>query len=158
MRPKPVSASRSTMTVQMLPEDANPSGNVLGGSIMKLIDSAAAVAAMRHVRGNVVTAGVDRLDFLAPVFPGDLVTACACVNLVGTSSMEVGVRVSAENPLTGATRHTCSAYLTMVALAPNGRPAPAPPLALETDDDHRRNAAAVQRRATRKTERSNEAP
>lgn len=158
MQPKPVSASRSTMTRQMLPEDANPSGNVLGGAIMKLIDNAAAVAAMRHVRGNVVTAGVDRLDFLAPVFPGDLVFARASVNLVGTSSMEVGVRVVAENPLTGEERHTCSAYLSMVALGPDRRPAPAPPLLLETDDDHRRNRAAALRRQTRAEERRREGP
>lgn len=156
MNHKSATASQSTMTRQMLPEDANPSGNVLGGAIMKLIDNAAAVTAMRHVRGNVVTAGVDRLDFLAPVFPGDLVTARASVNLVGTTSMEVGVRVVAENPLTGAERHTCSAYLSMVALGPDGRPVPAPPLLLKSDDEHRRNQAATLRRQARADERRRE--
>lgn len=149
MQGKPVSVSRVTMVRQMLPEDANPSGNVLGGAVMQFIDGAAAACALRHVRGNVVTACVDRLDFLAPVFPGDLVSASAGLNLVGGSSMEVGVRVTAENPMTGETRHTCSAYLTMVALGPDGRPTAAPPLILETDEDHRRNREAADRRSIR---------
>ncbi len=101
MESKPVSASKTTFSQSMLPSDANPFGNVHGGEVMKLIDSCAGAAASRHARTRVVTARLDELSFLAPVYVGDLVTAKASVNDVGTKSLEVGVRVEAENTLTG---------------------------------------------------------
>jgi uncharacterized protein (TIGR00369 family) len=103
----------SILTAQVMnPQDANPAGNVHGGVIMKLIDTAAGAAAVKHSRANCVTASIDRLDFHHPVFIGDLVTLRAGITYTGKSSMEVGVRVEAENLLTGKTRHTVSAYMT----------------------------------------------
>jgi uncharacterized protein (TIGR00369 family) len=137
------------MARAMLPSDANPWGNVHGGEIVKLIDSCAGAAAQRHARSRVVTARIDELSFVAPVVVGDLVTARASVNEVGRTSMEVGVRVDAENTLTGAVAHVASAYLVFVAIDEEGRPVPVPPLVAETDDDRRRMAAAKQRRDLR---------
>ncbi len=107
--------------------DANSAGNIHGGTIMKLADEAAALAAIRHARQRVVTVGMDRMDFLVPIYVGELVTFRATVNAAWRSSMEIGVRVDAENPLTGDARHTNTVYLTMVALDADGRPAPVPP-------------------------------
>src|SRR5512133_1416513 len=101
------------------PQDANPSGNVHGGVIMKLIDDTAAIVAGRHSNANVVTASVDRIDFHNPGFIGEILTLSASLNLTGRTSMEVGVRVEAENMRTGVKRHIASAYLTFVALDPN---------------------------------------
>ena len=140
----------------MLPQDTNPAGNVHGGSVMKFIDNAAASVAIRHTRGNAVTASVDRLDFHNPVFLGNLLTLKASLNLVGRTSMEVGVRVEAEDPYTGVVTHTASAYLTLVALDENGRPREVPGLILETEDEKRRNRAALARRAMRTEERKKE--
>lgn len=156
MQEKPVSASSLVMAHQMLPQDANPAGNVHGGVIMKHIDTAGGVVAMRHVRGNAVTASIDRLDFLAPVFVGDLIIVKASVNMVGTTSMEVGVRVEAENLLSGGVRHCASAYITYVALDENGRPTSVPGLALETDEESRRNHEAQARRTMRQAEKLRE--
>lgn len=125
-----------------MPEDANPSGNIHGGTIMKLIDNAAGVAAMRHARGNVVTAAIDRLDFHCAVFVGNLITLKASINRVGNTSMEVGVRVEAENLRTGEVKHTASAYLTFVTLGTDGRPIKMPELISETAEDKRRLAEA----------------
>ena len=147
--PKPVAASRTTFSRTMLPSDANPFGNVHGGEIVKLMDECAGAAAARHARSRVVTARIDELSFTAPVYVGDLVTARASVNDVGRTSMEVGVRVEAENTLTGKVVHVASAYLVFVAIGEDGRPAAIPPVAAETDDDRRRMAAAKERRATR---------
>jgi uncharacterized protein (TIGR00369 family) len=133
----------------MLPSDANPYGNVHGGEIMKLIDACAGAAATRHARGRVVTARLDELSFLAPVYVGDLVTATASVNHVGRSSMEVGVRVDAEDLLTGKTAHVASAYLVFVSTDDHGKPVPLPPLLAETDDERRRMKAAEERRVLR---------
>lgn len=149
LSPKVVSASRTTYSRGMLPSDANPFGNVHGGEVMKLIDSCAGTAAMRHARARVVTARIDELSFLAPVYVGDLLTAMASVNEVGSTSMEVGVRVEAENPLTGAVKHVASAYLVFVATNEQGRPTAIPSLIAETDDERRRMAQAKQRRALR---------
>ena len=107
---KPASASAVTLSHLVLPDDANPAGNVHGGVILKLIDTAAGVVAMRHVRGLAVTASIDRMDFLKPVYVGELVILKASLNMVGRTSMEVGVRVEAENLQTGEVRHTNSAY------------------------------------------------
>jgi uncharacterized protein (TIGR00369 family) len=156
MNAKTVSESTVTMSQLMTPEDANPAGNVHGGVIMRLIDNAGGTAAARHARSNVVTASIDRMSFHNPVYIGDFVTARACLNMVGTSSMEVGVRVEAENLITGEVRHTASAYLTFVALDAQGRPATVPPLALTTDDERRRNAEAQARRKTRIAEKEKE--
>jgi uncharacterized protein (TIGR00369 family) len=137
------------MTQQMLPSDANPYGNVHGGVIMKLIDSAAGACAGRHARQRVVTARIDELSFVAPVVVGDLVYAKASVNDVGTTSMEVGVRVEAENVLSGKLVHVSSAYLVFVAIDEHGRPVPVPPIVAESKDELRRQQAARRRRELR---------
>lgn len=153
---KRVKDSSVVMVQVMIPQDANPMGNIHGGVIMKLIDTAGGVVAFRHARMNVVTASIDRLDFHNPVFIGDLLFLKASVNLVGRTSMEIGVRVEAENLITGEVRHTASAYLTYVALDKNGRPAPVPGLILETEDEKRRNREAKKRRDMRLAERRSE--
>ncbi len=144
------------MAQVMIPQDANPSGNVHGGVIMKLIDTAAGVVASRHARSNAVTASIDRLDFHHPVFVGDLLFIKGSLNYVGRTSMEVGVRVEAENITTGEVRHTASAYLTFVALDEKGRPKEVPPLILVTEDEFRRNREARTRREARLAEKRRE--
>jgi uncharacterized protein (TIGR00369 family) len=156
MEGKKVSESRVVMGQVMNPENANPAGNVHGGDIMKLIDTAGGVAATRHARAHVVTASIDRMDFHHPVYIGDFLILKASVNFVGKTSMEVGVRVEAENPITGEKRHTGSAYLTFVALDTDKRPIQLPPLILETDDDRHRKAEAGERRQMRLTEKKKE--
>jgi uncharacterized protein (TIGR00369 family) len=156
MEGKRVSDSTVIMAQLMNPQDANPAGNVHGGVIMRLIDTAAGAVAVRHARSNVVTASIDRLDFIRPAFIGDLVTFRASLNYVGRTSVEVGVRVEAENLITGDVRHTASAYLTFVALDRNGRPLEVPQLILETEEDIRRNGEARARREMRINERSKE--
>jgi uncharacterized protein (TIGR00369 family) len=156
MEPKPPSDSTVTMAVQMLPSDANPQGQVHGGTIMKLVDSAAAVAAHRHARSMVVTARMDEMSFLAPVEVGDLVTLRASVNAVWNTSMEVGVRVETENLLTGEVRHTSSAFLVLVAIDEDRRPHQVPPLVPVTPEAERRMAEAQVRRAHRIATRRSE--
>jgi len=141
--------SQVVMSQLMLPGDANPTGNVHGGAIMKLVDTAAGVCAARHVRGRTVTARIDSMSFLQPVFVGDLVTLKASVNDVGRTSMEVGVRVEAEDLTTGVVRHVSSAHLVFVALDDTGRPRDVPAIVAETDDEKRRMAEATLRRANR---------
>ncbi len=153
MQPKPSNASAVTMAVQMLPIDANPQGQVHGGTIMKLVDTAAAVAAHRHARSMVVTARIDEMSFLAPVEVGDLVTLRASVNAVWNTSMEVGVRVETENLLTGEVRHTASAFLVLVAVDENRKPHAVPPLDPATPEDQRRMSEAQARRMHRLTSR-----
>jgi uncharacterized protein (TIGR00369 family) len=148
--PRPASESRVVMSIQMNPGDANPTGNVHGGTIMKMVDTAAGVCAMRHCRTRVVTATVDSMSFLHPVFVGNVVTVHASVNDVGTTSMEVGVRVEAENIRTGEVRHTSSAYLVFVALDDEGNPTGVPPLLVEGADEKRRQAHAKIRRESRR--------
>jgi len=150
MEGKPVSASRLVLAQEMTPLDANPAGNVHGGNIMKLADSAAGVVAIRHSGRNCVTATVDRFEFYAPVYIGNLVTLHASLNYVGRTSMEVGVRVEAEEPRTGKRTHTNTSYFLMVALDDDGRPAEVPPLILETEEDRRRNEEARQRAIARR--------
>jgi acyl-CoA hydrolase len=120
------------------------------------MDKTAAIAAFRHSRASVVTASIDRVDFRQPIHPGDLVVMKASVNFVGKSSMEVGVRVEAEELLTGRRRHTNSCYLTFVAIDRNGRPFEVAELTPETDDEIRRFAAAQDRRRRRLEERESE--
>lgn len=150
MKPRTVRDSQVTMSVQMNPGDANPSGDVHGGTIMKLVDTAAGICAMRHCRTRVVTVSLDSMSFLHPVHIGDLVTVSASVNDVGSTSMEVGVRVESENVRTGQRMHTSSAYLVFVALDQHRRPAPVPPLVVETDDERRRQEHARIRRESRR--------
>ena len=144
-----MSGSQTVMARTMLPSDANPYGNVHGGEIMRLIDDCAGAAAIRHARTRVVTAFVDELSFLAPVYVGNFVTAKASVNHVGRTSMEVGVRVDAEDLETGKVKHVSSAYLVFVAIDEQGKPAPLPPLIAETAEDTRRMRDAEGRRAAR---------
>ena len=157
MEARRISESRVVMAQVMIPQDANPAGNVHGGVIMKLIDTTAAVVASRHARSNTVTVSIDRLDFHHPVYVGDLLFFKGSLNMVGRTSMEVGVRVEAENILTGEIRHTASAYLTFVALDKEGRPAGVPPLIIETEDEIRRNREAKTRREARLAEKKREA-
>jgi acyl-CoA hydrolase len=133
----------------MPPQDANPAGNVHGGSIMKFIDDAAAVVAFRHARRNVVTASIDRVNFHEPVYVGDLLVLKASLNCVGKTSMEIGVRVEAEDLRTGGVRHTSSAYLTFVALDDDGHPTGVPGLILEGEEEERRCREANVRRDAR---------
>ena len=156
MDEKRVSESAVATSQVMMPQDANPSGNVHGGVIMKLIDTAAGVVAVRHTRCNTVTASIDRLDFHHPVYIGDLLTLKACINLVGTTSIEIGVRAEAEDLLKGEIRHTASAYLTFVALGSDGKPIEVPGLMLETEEEIRRNREACDRRELRLTEKKRE--
>jgi acyl-CoA hydrolase len=157
MEGKRVKDSSVTMAQMMIPQDANPAGNVHGGVVVKIIDEAAGVVAARHSRSNVVTASIDRMDFHNPVFVGDVLFFKASLNLVGRTSMEIGVRVEAENLLSGEVRHAASAYLTYVALDERGRPREVPPLILETEDEKRRNREARARREVRLTEKKREA-
>ena len=118
-----------------MPEHANNMGHVFGGVILSMMDKTAAIAAFRHSRAPVVTASIDRVDFREPIHLGDLVVMKASVNYVGRSSMEVGVRVEAEDLLTGRRRHTNSCYLTFVAVDRNGRPIEVPEVKPETEDE-----------------------
>ena len=133
--------------------DANTAGFVHGGTILRLCDEAAALAAIRHARLRVVTAGVDRMTFLEPMHVGELITFKAAVNAVWRTSMEIGVRVEAERPAIGESRHTNTAFLTMVAVDADGRPRAVPPLVCESEVEHRREAAAQTRRRNRLAER-----
>ena len=134
-------------------QDANHGGFVHGGVVMKTCDEAAAIAAIRHCGRRVVTAGVDRMTFSEPVHVGELLTCSATVNAAWRTSMEVGVRVEAENPLTGERRHTSTAYVTMVGLDDDGKPTPIPGVVSETDAESRREREAELRRANRLAER-----
>jgi acyl-CoA hydrolase len=133
--------------------DANTAGNVHGGTIMKLCDEVAGIAAIRHCGGRVVTAGMDRMTFLLPVLVGQLVTVRATVNAAWRSSMEVGVRVESEHVVERRTVHSSTAYLTMVALDAEGRPTGVPPLEPASDEERRREKEAQLRRSNRLAER-----
>jgi len=138
------------MTQIVMPMHTNGvAGLMFGGIIMQWIDVCAGVAAMRHANGAVLTASIDRLDFLTPVHVGEIVVLSAQVNYVGSSSMEVGCRVETEDMRTGSRRYTTKAYLTFVAIDEHGRPRKLGPLTLETPDDHRRHEAALERRRAR---------
>jgi len=132
-----------------LPNDTNALGTLLGGKVMHLVDLAGAMAAMRHARRVVVTASIDYMTFLHPIHVGQLVILRSSVNRVFRTSMEVGVKVFVEDLLTGELRHTCSAYLTFVAIDEQGRPAAVPPVIPETEDEKRRYEEAGRRRAER---------
>ncbi len=134
------------MSHMMLPNNANPDGNVHGGDIMKFIDDAAGVVAMKHARTTVVTAAIDRLDFHRPVFIGNLLILKASLNATGRSSMEIGVRVEAEDLRNGTTSHIASAYLTFVALDKNQKPTPVTPFVPMSPETKRRHLEAAERK------------
>jgi acyl-CoA hydrolase len=144
-----VADSRVEMTELVMPPEINPLGSVFGGWVMALMDKAAAIAATRHCRGPVATASVDSIDFLAPMKLGDVVRLSAFLTQVFHSSMEVEVEVHSEDPCTGAQARTCTAFITMVALGPEGRPATVPPLELTTEQERRVAAEAEERRRQR---------
>jgi acyl-CoA hydrolase len=151
--PRPVSRSSSELIRWMSIEDANSAGFVHGGVVMRMCDEVAGIAAIRHSANRVVTAGMDRMTFTEPVHVGELLRCRACVNAVWRTSMEVGVRVEAENAVTAEVRHTSTAYLTMVAVDQDGRPMEVPPLIPETPDEERRQREAATRRRNRLAER-----
>jgi len=151
--PRKAADSSSVLVRWMGLVDANSAGYVHGGTVMKLCDEVAGLAAVRHSRCRVVTAGMDRMTFLEPIHIGELVTFTASVNAAWRTSMEVGVRVESENPRTGVVRHTSTAYLTMVALDDDGRPTGVPPLGVGSADEQRREREAQTRRRNRLAER-----
>lgn len=147
---KPVSASKVEMTELVLPGQTNTLGNIFGGRVMQLIDIAAGVAAMRHARKTVVTVFIDQLHFKNPIKMGQIIILNAWVEYVGKTSMEIGVDVCSENPLTGEKKLATTAHVTFVALDQNGKPSPVPQLILETEEDKLRYKSANERREKRK--------
>lgn len=149
LSPKPVHRSRVMLHQLMLPEHANAYGNVHGGLIMKMVDEAGGIAAMRHAGRPCVTVAIDSMTFHSPVHVGELLACEATVDWVGRSSLEVRVNVHAENPVTGQITHTNSAFLVYVAIDEAGKPCEVPPLELETDEERRFFAEAEERRQRR---------
>jgi acyl-CoA hydrolase len=152
--PRPVSFSRVTFTDLAEPRSMNVAGTLFGGVLLGFMDRAAAFCAMKHAGRPVVTKSFDSVEFNEPIYIGELVIAHASVNFTGTTSMEVGVRVLAQNPITGLERHTNTCYATFVALDPQGRPTRIPPVAAETEEDERRCAAGRERREERLKKRA----
>ena len=155
---KATAASEITLTSLMLPQHANALGHVHGGVIMKMVDETAAISAMRHAQRPCVTVAIDSMTFKERVEVGELLSCTARVNYVGRSSLEVGVKVSSENPITGETTHTNSAYLVFVALGEDDRPCEVPGLILESSDDRRRHEAAKGRQDHRLQRRREATP
>src|SRR6476660_6258847 len=153
MEARPASESCSELIRWMSIQDANSAGFIHGGVVMRMCDEAAGIASIRHCGSRVVTAGMDRMTFAEPIYVGELLRCCATVNAAWKTSMEVGVRVEAENPVTREVRHTSSAYLTMVAVDEHGNPVPVPPLQPEGPIEERRQREAETRRRNRLTER-----
>jgi len=149
MESKKIKATSVTVVQQMTQQDANLAGNVHGGVILKLIDNTAGIVGMRHTGVNVVTASIDKVDFYSPVYVGNLLRVSASINYVGTTSMEIGVRVEAEDHVTGEVRHTGSAYLTFVALDENHKPKKINQIIIETEEEKRRNHEAQERKRIR---------
>ena len=153
LAPRPMGDSQVTLIQLMEITDANLAGLVHGGVIMKLVDTAAGFAAIKHAGGMCVTVSMDEMSFLAPVHVGDTVTVRASVNDVGTTSLEVGVRVESEDLQTGERTHTSSAYLVFVALDDEGTPRAIPPVVATTATERRRQQEAKIRRETRMAHR-----
>lgn len=149
LKEKSSSESQVEATHLVQPSDINSIGTIFGGTVMSWIDLAAAACANRHTRMVCVTASMDALDFVAPIHLGDIVILRAQINYTHRTSLEVGVRIESENPFTGETRHTASAYLTFVALDKNGKPAEVPPLLVQSSIEKQRFAEAEQRRKVR---------
>jgi acyl-CoA hydrolase len=143
-------AHQLTMTVLMTPDTANFAGNVHGGTVLKLLDQVAYACASRYAGRYVVTLSVDQVVFRLPIHVGELVTFLACVNHTGTSSMEIGIKVLAEDIRTQVTRHVNSCFFTMVAVDDERKPVPVPPLRPFSPDERRRHAAAEMRKAIRR--------
>jgi acyl-CoA hydrolase len=156
MPSRPVRESQHETSQLMMPTDANILGHVFGGSVLSMMDKAAAVVAIRHARSACVTVSIDRVDFREPIHVGDLVVMRASCNFAGRTSMEIGVRVEAEDMISGRRRHTNSCYLTFVAIDRNGRPVEVPQVLPETDQERRRYEAAQARRRRRLEERAAE--
>jgi len=146
---RPVTQSQVIMTQLMAPQDTNLMGNVFGGVILAAVDRIAYVCATRHAGRPCVTASFDQVDFRSPIQIGEVVTVRASVNTVGRTSMEIGVRVTAEPVTGGEKRHTNSCYVTMVALNPEGQPCAVPKLEIRTEDEYRRHRDAEERREAR---------
>ena len=156
LKAKPMSASKISIAQLMQPEHANNLGNVHGGWIMKLVDEAGALACMRHAQRRVVTVAIDQMVFRQPIRIGDLVNLKAEVTYAGNTSMEAEVQVTAENPVTGESTHTNTAYLVYVAMDKTGNSAPVPPLFAETDEEKRRMQGARARQKHRLAQNNNE--
>jgi acyl-CoA hydrolase len=155
LSPKPPRLSEVEMTEVVLPNDANPLGNMLGGRVLHFIDMAAAVAAIRHARNMCVTASFDSVDFHTPIHVGEACILKAKVTWAGHTSLEVYVEVYAENIRTGERRHTTTAFTTFVAIDPaTGKPASVPPVVPETDDERKLFEGAILRRAERMARRA----
>jgi acyl-CoA hydrolase len=147
--PKSAEDSVVIMTELVLPQHTNAIGSIFGGVVMSWIDIAAAISSGKYSKSSTVTASIDALHFIAPIRLGHVVELRACVNATGRTSMEIGVRVDSEHPLTGERFHNVSAYLTFVAIGSDGKPRPIPPLKIENETQRRRNSAALKRRAAR---------
>jgi acyl-CoA hydrolase len=153
--PKPISAARIQLAQIMMPEHANTQGNVHGGWIMKLVDEAGGLASTRHAGHRTVTVAIDQMVFRHPIHIGDLVLLNAEVTYTGRTSMEVEVKVIAEDPISGAQIFTNAAYLVYVAIDDNGKPTLVPPLAAESPEEQERMDAAAKRQAKRLANNSN---
>ena len=149
MQGKPPSASATHQEHLVRPQHTNAHGTLFGGEVMAWVDIAAATCVMRHSSKAVVTASIDALHFLAPIQIGSVVCIDASVNFTARTSCEVGVKVTAHNPITGESNHTATAYLTFVSLDSNGRPTPMPPLTPVTEEDKMRFAGGAERRKAR---------
>jgi len=154
MDTKTIKNSRVVMHELVLPNDTNVLGNVHGGRVMCLMDICAAMSAYKHARKPVVTASVDRLDFLASAKKGDILKLQSSVNYAHVTSMEIGVRIDAEDPFTGDVKHTATAYLTFVAIDENNKPTKIPKIIPETEDEKRRYERAKSRHLIRRKERN----
>ena len=153
LQPKSPNESKAEMTVRMFPSDANPAGNVFGGEILKQIDLIAGLVSQRHSRSNTVTASIDRVNFLRPVYVGNALILNARLNYVHRSSMEIEITVEAEDLITGKKTLTNTAYVTAVALDRSGKTAEVPPLMLETEEDKMRYAEGEKRMLQRLEQR-----
>ena len=153
MKYKTIKDSQVVMHELVLPNDTNVLGNVHGGRVMCLMDICAAMSAYKHARKPVVTASVDQLDFLAPAKKGDILILKSSVNYAHRTSMEIGVRIDAESPLTGELRHTATAYLTFVAIDSNNKPSEIPKIKPATDNEQRRYDRAKKRHLQRRKSR-----
>src|SRR5271154_554964 len=150
--PRKIASTQSEMTELILPNDTNTLGNLLGGRLMHFIDLVGAMAAYRHTRTHVVTAAMDHIDFIQPVHVGDLLILKSSVNRAFSKSVEVGVKVYAENTMESKYRHVASAYLVFVAVDPQGNPMSVPQIIPETEDEQRRYEGAQRRRQNRESE------
>lgn len=155
---KTIAQSRFTLSQLMGPQDANTLGNVHGGVIMKLVDEAGALVAMRHANRPVVTVAIDSMTFMQPIHLGDLVLCQAALTYVGRTSLEVRVEVVAEHPMLGTSQVTNTAYLVYVALGEDRQPVPVPALRYENDEERRQGELARERQAFRKRQREQETP